>query len=159
MASEFLPLGFPQFSVEMVKAVAANAARDAERLVWFLNTLGLEATSEQPRSWPPEFLLHMSAGVRLLVWESQGHFLHREIGLPDARQVIHDAFLIVNESKAANTLNLCCAVWRLAIERFAWAGQSELGADISLDEVDEDLLHDAVADFLWAIRSISTTGS
>ena len=41
---------------------------------------------------------------------------------------------------------------RVIVERISWRGKPDLGVDVSLGEVDEDLLLDAVADFLWANR-------
>jgi hypothetical protein len=54
---------------------------------------------------------------------------------------------------AADPTELCVAVLRLSAERFAWSGPPEVGADIALDEAHEDILLEALADFLWAQRA------
>ncbi len=140
------------FPADMIAAVAANAARDADCVGLFLNRLGLGATPERPRPMPARFLLHLGAALRLLVWEAQGFFIHRAAGLPEARQAIRDAFQSLAEPDADPT-ELCVAVLRLSAERFAWSGPPELGADIALDEAQENALLEALADFLWARRS------
>jgi hypothetical protein len=136
---------------EMVAAVAGDAARDADRIGLFLEHLGLGATPEKPRLLPAGFLLHVGAALRLLVWEAEGFFGHRQAGLPTAGQAIRDAFRSLADPEA-NPADLRVAVLRLSIERFAWTGQPELGADIALEEAHEDALLDALADFLWARR-------
>ena len=152
----------PSFSVhdfpaEMVAAVAVDAARDADRVGLFLDHLGLGATPEKPRLMPAGFLLHLGVALRLLAWEAQGFFFHREAGLPEARQVIRDAFQWLADPGADPT-ELCIAVLRLSLERFAWSGLPELGADVALDEAQEDALVEALADFLWARCSRERTG-
>lgn len=139
------------FPAEMVAAVAADAARDADRVGLFLDNLGFRGTPEKPTPMPAGFLFHLAAALRLLGWEGQGFFLHREAGLPEARQAIRDAFRALADSDADST-ELSVAVLRLSVERFAWSGLPDLGADVALDEAQEDALLEALADFLWAHR-------
>lgn len=146
----------PSFSItdypaEMVAAVEADAARDAERVGLFLRRLGLQHTPEKPLQLPAAFLLRLGDALRLLAWEAQGFFVHREAGLPEARQAIRDAFLSLNETGSDST-ELGVAILRLSIERFAWNALPELGADVVLDDAQEDALLEALADFLWAQR-------
>ena len=65
-------------------AVAVDAARDADRVGYFLDQLGLGATPEKPLPMPAAFLLHLGAALRLLAWETQPFFFHRAAGLPEA---------------------------------------------------------------------------
>src|SRR5258708_2739530 len=58
------------FPTEMVDAVVVDAARDAVRVVWFLEQLELGATPETPLSMPAGFLLHPGAALRLLACAS-----------------------------------------------------------------------------------------
>jgi hypothetical protein len=148
LQSAFSPNDLP---AEMVAAVAADAARDADRVGLFLEQLGLGATPEKPRPLPAGFLMDLGAALRLLVWEAEGFFGHREAGLPTAEQAIRDAFRFLTDPEA-NPAELSVLVLRLSVERFAWSGQPELGADIALDEAHEDVLLEALADFLWARR-------
>src|SRR5262245_10583053 len=88
------------FPGEMVNAVAVDAARDAERVRRFLRLLGLDPAREKLRPIPREFLLHLGAALRLLAWEIKGFFFHREAGLPEARQAIDDAFLLLTSPRS-----------------------------------------------------------
>lgn len=139
------------FPAEMVTAVAAYAVCDAHCVGLFLSRLGIRGTPEKPLSVPAGFLLHLGAAFRLLTWEAQGFYGHREAGLPEAEQAIRDAFLSLVEP-AADPSGLLVAVMRLSVERFAWSGLPELGADIILDEAQEDALLEALADYLWTHR-------
>jgi hypothetical protein len=145
-------LSVNDFPAEMVTAVAVEATRDADRVGLFLDHLGLEGTPEKPLPLPAGFLLHLGAALRLLTWEAQGFFSHRQAGLPEAQQAIRDAFRSLANPDADPT-ELCVAVLRLSVDRFAWSGPSDLGADIALDETQEDALLETLADFLWAQRS------
>jgi hypothetical protein len=136
---------------EMVTAVAGDAARDADRVGLFLSYLGLKGTPERPLPMPGAFLLYLGAALRLLHWEGLGFFFHREAGLPEASQAIRKAFLSLNDP-GADPAELCAAVMRLSIERFAWGGPPELGAEVALEDAQEDALLNALADYLWAHR-------
>jgi hypothetical protein len=147
----------PEFSIdafppEMVAAVPANAERDAESVACFLHHLGLEGEPDNPLPLPPGFLLYLASALRLLDWETQGFSSHREAGLPEVRAAIIDAFRQVDDPNA-DAKPFCVAVLRLAVERFAWGGQTELGADVALEDPQEELLLEALADFLWANRA------
>ncbi len=140
------------FPADMVAAVAANAARDADYVGFFLSRLGLDATPERPRPLPARFLLHLGAALRLLIWEAQGFFVHRAAGLPEARQAIRDAFRSLADPGADPT-ELGVSILRLAVECFAWHGPRDLNAHIALDQLaDEDAALDALAECLWASR-------
>jgi hypothetical protein len=134
---------------DMVNAVTVDAARDADRVAIFLDALCQRATLLKPIS--RGFLLHLGAALRLLAWESQGFSFHRAAGLPEARQAIRDAFLSLHDPQADPT-ELCVAVLRLSVERFAWHGRRDLGADMALDDLTEDAALDALAEYLWASR-------
>jgi hypothetical protein len=52
----------------------------------------------------------------------------------------------------ADATPFCRAVMRLSVERIAWAGAPELGIDVSVDDADEDMVIEALANFLWTHR-------
>lgn len=151
MAANQPSFSFAMFPAEMVAAVAQDAARDAVRVGLFLDSLGLRATREKPMPMPARFLLHLGAALRLLVWEAQGFYPHRQVGLPAAREVIREAFRSLDDPVADPT-GLCVTVLRLSVERFAWNGQRDLGADVALDDLTADAALDALAEYLWASR-------
>ena len=151
MVTKQLSVSLAHFPADMIAAVAADSARDADLVGFFLNLLGLRGTPEKPLAMPAGLLLHLGAALRLLAWEAQGFFFHREAGLPEAEQAIRDAFLTLNNPDAERT-KLRSAVLRLSVERFAWSGPPDLGANIAVHQAQEDVLLDALADFLWAHR-------
>jgi hypothetical protein len=143
------------FPTDLVNAVAASAARDADAVGLFLRELGLSATPEQPRRLPVSFLLHLAAALRLLAWETQGFCFHHAAGLPAARQAIHDAFRTLHDPDA-HPSELCVSVLRLTLERFAWNGPRDLQTDIALDDLSDEAALDVLAEFLWASRHLAT---
>jgi hypothetical protein len=140
---------------DMITAVAAAAARDADRVAHFLHTLGLSASPDQPRRLPAAFLLHLAAALRLLLWERQGFFFHQAAGLPSARQALHAAFHALHHPDA-DPSPFCIQVLRLSLERFAWNGPRDLHADIALDDLSDDAALDVLAELLWACRHLAT---
>ena len=133
---------------EMVAAAAVDAERQAQWVAQFLGALGEGALPKNRLTW--QFLLHLGAALRLLQWEEQGFVFHRQVGLPEAHQAIRDA---MGSLKAADPTGFCVKVLRLSIERFAWDGPRELGADMALDDWTEDTALDTLAEYLWATRN------
>jgi hypothetical protein len=146
--STFLNSDFP---AEMVAAVSVDAARDADRVCAFLTELRLSGTADKPLRMPAAFMLHLGAALRLLSWEAQGIFVHREAGLPDAWQAIRDAVHSLQDREADPT-PLCVAILRLSVDRFAWHGLRDLGGDVTVDDLTDDAALDSLAEFLWATR-------
>jgi hypothetical protein len=146
------PLNIPP---EMVEFVAAEAERDADRVILFLHYLGVRAILVNPNAMHARFLLRLGAALRLLHWEVQGFAYHRTAGLPDSGQAIRDAFQNFTNPDADPT-EFCCSVLRISCERFVWHGRRDLDADVAVDELMEDDALDAVADFLWTSRHIAT---
>ncbi len=127
----------PPFPNDLLAAVANEAADDADRVALFLTYLGIRATPEKPVFWPPAFLLHLAAALRCLIWEAQGFTFHIEAGLPEASDAIEDAFRPLSNPNAAST-ELPVRVLRIFIDRFAWTGHRDLGADMALDDFNDD---------------------
>jgi hypothetical protein len=145
----------PDFPPDMVNAVRAAAARDADAVGLFLHQLGLTGSPQRPRKLPAGFLLHLAAALRLSAWETQGFFFHHAAGLPPAEKAISDAFDALADANA-NPTELCIAVMRLLLERFAWNGPGQLNADIALDELSDEAALDVLAQFLWTHRHVAT---
>jgi hypothetical protein len=146
---------------DLVRAVAQDAALDADRVGCFLDQLlgrcAAPAGDRPPLLLPPDFLLELAAALRLLAWETSGLRCHLEAGLPPAQQALRDAFRWLKPATAAPETSdvpdrLMPRVLALFIERLAWNGRAELGADFALGEPDEDVLTEAIADFLWSHR-------
>jgi hypothetical protein len=117
----------------------------------------MKAAPDKPLALPPSFLLRLGFALRLLDWEQKGYYFHREIGMPEAHVAICEAFLEL-ENVDADPHKHWLAILSLSLERFAWSGPTELGADIALDGVQDDTLLEALADLLWTHRPRESTG-
>jgi hypothetical protein len=156
------PLATPDLSqlpTELLRHVTEEAERDAGRTGAFLGAVGLGPPDGGVRRLPGDLLLNLGAALRLLSWEQAGLAIHREAGLPAARDAIRQVFLDAvpaagRESQPGPWLGE--AVLRLSVERFAWAGRRELQAEVLLDFPDEDALVEAMARFLWDHRHTPT---
>lgn len=145
------------FPTDLVRAVAAEAERDADAVGIFLNALGLHATPDRPIHLPAAFLLDLGAALRLLAWEQEGLHPQEVAGLPPARQALADVFLALKHpptqvESAVAAGSLAYRVCQAFVDHFAWSGRDELDADVTLGEADEDAVLEALADFLWAHR-------
>ncbi len=111
-----------------------------------------------PLRLPVDFLLVLGAALRLGLWEMIGIQLHRDAGMPPAREIIIDVLQsATNPEAAARTAQLPSRVLALSIEHFAWAGRLELKADVIVDPADEDMVLEALADFIWNNRHLGST--
>jgi hypothetical protein len=140
---------------ELVEATAREAARDADRVGRLLHELGFVPSPGRPVRLPAAFLLGLGAASRLLDWELGGLRVHRDAGLPPAEQALIDAFRGLVGSAGADgaaARDLARRVVALFAARLAWHGRPALGADVALDDLDEDAMLDALAAFLWARR-------
>jgi hypothetical protein len=161
MASPLPPISFAELPSDLVRAVAQDAALDADRvgafLDEFLRRLRLApAEGRPPLRWPRDFLQELGAALRLLAWEANGIRSHLQAALPPAEQALRDAFrwlqLATAPQASAAPPRLLPRVLALCVERFAWNGRVELGADVALGEADEEVLVAVIADFLWCHR-------
>lgn len=152
MSAPLLPHELP-YPHDLIRAVAVEADRDADRVITFLRALGLDASTGRPRHLPPAFLLAVGPGLRLLAWEANGYTAHTDAGLPDARTVLRDTFLAATTPERLDP-RLPVGVLAVFVERFAWAAREALGADVMLGDLDPDgeSAAEAVAEFLWTAR-------
>ncbi len=139
-------LGLPE---EMIESVAIQAMVDAQNVCSFLRAVGLDASPESPVRVPGGFLLQLGAALRLLKWETLGLRIHKDAGLPSAKEAIREAFAKALDPAAQST-ELARSVMRLSVERLAWAGTKELGIDVALTGELDDAALDDLADFLLA---------
>jgi hypothetical protein len=141
----------PSVVTRIITAIADDATEDAIRVRAYLDQLGIGAVPEHPEPWLARFLTHIAAALRLRDWERKGYSFHREAGLPDGRQAIRDAVRSLRDPDV-NSRELGIAVMSLSLKHFAWSGRRDLGADVALDQPDEEGLLESIADFLWAHR-------
>jgi hypothetical protein len=139
------------FPPELIRALEDEASRSADNVASFLSEVGVRFNPENPVRFPRKFLLNLAAGLRLDTWESHGCFIHRELGLPAAEEVIRAAVQSLTDL-AIGRPDLLEAAVRIFCERFAWNGRSDLNADVVLDDITDDAALEALAAFLWASR-------
>jgi hypothetical protein len=142
---------------EAVAAAEANASRDADRVIQFLDAFCAQRTPGKPLPITLGFLLHLAAALRLLAWEAQGFFFHRAAGLPEGQQALRHAFLTLTDSDG-DPHDFCVAVLRVTLERFAWNGPQDLDSEVVLDDLPDDAALDALAELLWATRHSPSVG-
>jgi hypothetical protein len=104
------------------------------------------------------FLMELLAAMQLLAWEQRQIFVHREVGLPSADEAIQHAFESWSSFPDSEMTPLQRAVFRLWIERFAWTAREDLNADVAVDPVDEEILLEYLADYLWTHRHAAMSG-
>jgi hypothetical protein len=155
-------LSLNQFPPDLIRAVAQNAADDADRVGQFLTAIGLRPAGEgaappAPLRLPTFFLVGLGAALRLLAWEQSGLHAPRDAGLPSAQEAISLVVRavtgpepILEKEQAASQLAL--RVLAVFVESLAWNGRALLDADLELGEADEEPLVEVLAQFLWAHR-------
>jgi hypothetical protein len=130
-----------------------QAIIDADLTIALLRAIGITPEPDKPITLPASLLLDLGAAMRIRAWESDG-IDPRRLGLPAAkdalRRVLRDGEARAHNSTSAPSLSP--AVLRAAGELLAWAGPSDLGADLLLDYPDEDKLVEAIARYLWERR-------
>jgi hypothetical protein len=151
--------------VELIVALARDAAYMGHLTARFLERLGLvprgKRSTLEPVALPREFLLELGGVIRVGIWEAAG--LSDRLGqdLPRAKHALAELFARTAGERTSDLGNGSCfgtfqLVCRIVIDRLAWAGREEIGADVVLGDVDDaDLLH-AIADLLWANRHLAT---
>jgi hypothetical protein len=142
-----------QYPAEQVRFAADGAAEEAEWVGAFLAVAGLAPPPGETRGFPPGVLLDLGGMVRLRAWEVAGLDMHRRAGLPTAREALEHIVGVLtaaaaNPAELTRAGRLGRAVFGLRMSRFAWAGPTELRADVVLDDPDEDVLLEALVDLL-----------
>jgi len=113
----------------------------------------------KPVYFPNKFLYELTAVLELGLWERQGLRDYLDtlgINLPTFHEAADNlaarAANNPHEFEGSDTPSLCCQVFRVWVEHFAWNGLSMLGAEVVLGQLDEDKFADVLADFVWQHR-------
>jgi hypothetical protein len=142
---------------ELIAVVARGGERTAESTIELLTMLGF------PRPGAGEhyrltaaFLAGLGIALRLHAWEMAGLHVHRDAGLPRARELLDEVIKHTVASKADTgdgfVRSLLPKFLEVTKKRLAWGGKPLLGADVVLGNPDEDALLDALARLCWACR-------
>jgi hypothetical protein len=150
-------LAIDSFPTDLINAIKADALRDAERVERFLRVLGLQPILHHLIRHRPGFLLDLAAALRLLAWEEAGLDLKAFARLPAARAALLNVLQsltqsVIGQHEAVKVDSLLQDVMGAFFDYFAWSARVELDVDVTLGEVDEDAVLEALADFLWAHR-------
>ena len=149
------------FPPELIASVAERAAEDANLVAQFLGAADLIPPEGGNKRLPARVLLGLGAAMRLLTWEVGGLDLAR-LGLPAPDVAVLDA-LGVPENPTHGPRSpvpfLSSVVFRFGVERLAWCGPATLGAEVLLDDLDEDALVEVLARYLWDRRHRPATES
>ena len=142
----------PEHPAELKAAVTLIAEGDADAVIESLRLMGVPSGTPLPAS----FVLGLAAALRVKTWERQGIFIHFEAGLPDSRRLLVDLFTRLFTSAVDDLKAFGFGLWywvlELATSRLAWSGASEIGSDILVGDVNEEMFVETLANFLWANR-------
>lgn len=141
-------------SDELMRAVRKAAEHDVDMVWGIMHHLGDRAGRPNLINEVSfDFVIQLGAALRLLFWEWNEIYIHRDAGLPDALDALRNVFRTAKDVEAATkSASLPFKVFALLVERLSWTGPEDLDADFILGEVDEDALLNAMADFVWDHR-------
>ena len=145
---------------ELLTATVQEAEEDAVRVAQFLQVFCERIDRDHPgcglrenwrRLFSPHFLLELGGALRLLAWEEAGN-VQRHMNLPAAQPKLREVLLAAGNRSGEPALSRL--VVQTFAEHFAWNARSDLGAPISLGPIDEEVLAESLAQFLWTHRHV-----
>jgi hypothetical protein len=140
----------------MALAIIGHAERQAD-----LVAAHLEATGDfgsTAKRLPPAFFLEFAAVLEIGLWEHKGLRRHISVDLPSYDQAADELIARCRkgpkEFEGPDSTPLSSLVLHVWIDYFAWDGPDTLGAEIVLDEGDEDDddFINLLAEFVWTHR-------
>jgi hypothetical protein len=146
----------------LITAEIRLAHTDGERVAVFLREW-LEPLGLLPHagSFPRGFLVELAPILRIASWQRAGLPADLEDTFPPAGELLEHLIrrfiadpMTFDFKMPAVPPRLCSRVVSTWIARCAWSSPSETGADVWLGEIDDDLLLDALADFLYEMRNV-----
>ncbi len=145
--------------------LAANARKLADQVQKQIATLLGHLPTKGPRDKkPPAFmrglLLEIAAVARLQAWEDAGFLELIGYSLPTSEEALHDLRQrFANNPELAFTSNgaLLCRVLMVWRVRFALCSGDDIGADCLLCPPDNSELVEALAQFLFRHRGLTTS--
>jgi len=163
MAIALTDIDGTQADVETILAAFIRLAHDdAERVAEFLRRW-LQPLRIRPAStcFPMGFLLELAAILRIAAWQRAGLARDLNEAFPPARELLEDLIRRFTAEPMSFDFKmpvvpprLCSQVVSTWFARCAWNSPSEMGADVWVGEIDDDLLFDVLADFLFEMRNV-----
>jgi hypothetical protein len=155
---------------QMVVTALEAFARDSQYMAdlagqflkrWFAS-IGYD---KNPPALPAEFLLELSAVIRIAHWQRAGLTTEMGAEFPPAAELLEQLLSRLLEDPLSFCLDpgACPAPLQKQVvmtwfRHCSWTATSELGSDVVVNPIDEDLLLDALADLLWQHRSLAKRG-
>lgn len=116
---------------------------------------------KKPLPLPLEFLLELSAVIRIATWQRAGFTDQMDAGFPPWEELLEQllARLFTNPTSFSWDSGACPApLWNrvagLWFQHCSWTAMSTLGSDVVVHPADEEKLLDALADVLWKHRNL-----
>lgn len=143
----------------ILRAMVADSHRMADATHAFLERWRKTLKLRRKLQFPAEFLVELSAVLRIASWQQSG--LAKELGaeFPAAEELLRDLFQRLLESPLSFGLDpatcqspLSREVMRIWWKRCSWAAPGLLSADIAVAQSHRDLQIDALVELLWACR-------
>jgi len=143
MAMTSDPTLAPRYEAELTAYVAACAEADAVRVGEFPRQYGIAPPPGQTLKVSAAHLLEFGAAMRMLALEEAGLDIHRQVGLPAAREALAETLLAPTragkrQDEVDSNPALLPTVLRLLVDRMAWSGPRCLGAE-GVDSAQLDL--------------------
>jgi hypothetical protein len=135
------------------------AHTDAEHVAVFLRSWLQSLGLGHAASFPRGFLAELAAILRIALWQRGGLPADLENAFPPAAELLEQLIrgfiadpLSFVSTASGDRHGLRSQVESIWLARCAWTAPSELAADVWLGDIDEDLLVNALAEFLWTNR-------
>lgn len=149
---------------DILQAMIVDGRRMADLASAFLRRWFDEPESKTALRFPAEFLLEMTAVLRIADWQRSDLAKELEIVFPPADELLIQLLdrLADNPYSFSYDPDHCPAplsreimvVW---FERCSWTGSKILNADVVVDRTHLDLQVDLLTELLWACRHIKST--
>lgn len=154
------PTELGELPEELASAITAEAERDAERTVFFLDYLYAEFARRHPENGPPESyrrplpattLFELGSALRILRWEKAG-LVRPHMALPEAMKILSDVLRAVDGRVSTLWTDQVLSIFA---EHFSWIAAEQAKADLLIECASEDALAEQLAKFLWTNRHLA----
>ena len=149
--------GATDIHYRVIDAVVRNAEQQATLTACYLTCIGLPPGTSEFQRLPRAVLLELGALLQLRLWETRGLAKRLPKDVPSAQEAAEGFYSRLEGDHIPaddGTLPpLARRVHEVWLNHIAWEGQSILGTDLVLDDVAEDGVVEAIAQFIWNNRA------
>ena len=140
---------------DLISIIAEGGERTCPATERLLGLMGFTRADDEAVQVPVEFLFGLGIALRLYGWEMKGLRVHREAGLPAARELLAELLRRTHASGHGSLREFSAWLrprFLAAARRFATCGPRVLGAEVVMGDADEEELVEALARLCWACR-------